>query len=77
LGKRQDEQQEMWVATTSLPKSEGHSGIDVKIEEAAADNGCYVIGIAFSDPLVLPHRRAPLPPDCRQTKENGYISPVC
>ena len=24
LGKRQDEQQEMWVATTSLPKSEGH-----------------------------------------------------
>jgi transposase len=24
LGKRKDEQQEMWVATTSLPKSEGH-----------------------------------------------------
>jgi transposase len=24
LGKRRDEQQEMWVATTSLPKSEGH-----------------------------------------------------
>ena len=24
LGKRSDEQQEMWVATTSLPKSEGH-----------------------------------------------------
>ena len=24
LGKRQEEQQEMWVATTSLPKSEGH-----------------------------------------------------
>ena len=24
LGKRQDEQQEMWVATTSLPKSQGH-----------------------------------------------------
>jgi transposase len=24
LGKRPDEQQEMWVATTSLPKSEGH-----------------------------------------------------
>ena len=24
LGKREDEQQEMWVATTSLPKSEGH-----------------------------------------------------
>ena len=24
LGKRTDEQQEMWVATTSLPKSEGH-----------------------------------------------------
>ena len=25
LGKRRDEQQEMWVATTSLPKSEGHA----------------------------------------------------
>jgi transposase len=25
LGKRLDEQQEMWVATTSLPKSEGHA----------------------------------------------------
>ena len=24
LGKRSDEQQEMWVATTSLPKSQGH-----------------------------------------------------
>ncbi len=24
LGKRKDEQQEMWVATTSLPKSQGH-----------------------------------------------------
>ena len=24
LGKRRSEQQEMWVATTSLPKSEGH-----------------------------------------------------
>jgi hypothetical protein len=24
LGKRSDEQQEMWVVTTSLPKSEGH-----------------------------------------------------
>ena len=24
LGKRRDEQQEMWVATTSLPKSQGH-----------------------------------------------------
>ena len=24
LGKRSEEQQEMWVATTSLPKSEGH-----------------------------------------------------
>ena len=24
LGKRGHEQQEMWVATTSLPKSEGH-----------------------------------------------------
>jgi transposase len=24
LGKRRDEQQEMWIATTSLPKSEGH-----------------------------------------------------
>ncbi len=24
LGKRRNEQQEMWVATTSLPKSEGH-----------------------------------------------------
>ncbi len=24
LGKRSDEQQEMWVATTSLPRSEGH-----------------------------------------------------
>jgi transposase len=25
LGKRRDDQQEMWVATTSLPKSEGHA----------------------------------------------------
>ena len=25
LGKRRDEQQEMWVATTNLPKSEGHA----------------------------------------------------
>jgi len=24
LGKRKDEQQEMWVSTTSLPKSQGH-----------------------------------------------------
>ena len=24
LGKRRSQQQEMWVATTSLPKSEGH-----------------------------------------------------
>ena len=24
LGKRQSEQQEMWVASTSLPKSQGH-----------------------------------------------------
>ena len=24
LGKRKDEQQEMWVATTDLPKSQGH-----------------------------------------------------
>ena len=24
LGKRRDEQQEMWVATTNLPKSQGH-----------------------------------------------------
>jgi len=24
LGKRKDEQQEMWLATTSLPKSQGH-----------------------------------------------------
>jgi hypothetical protein len=24
LGKRKDQQQEMWVATASLPKSQGH-----------------------------------------------------
>ena len=55
LGKRQEEQQEMWVATTSLPKSEGHvfyrklnevlnlseAGIDVEIEEAVADKGYH------------------------------------
>ena len=42
LGKRRSEQQEMWVATTNLPKSPGHvfyRKLNKVFAEAGAQNG--------------------------------------
>ena len=52
LGKRRSQQQEMWVATTSLPKSEGHVFYR-KLNELLAEAGFDRCGRA-EVPSLLP-----------------------
>ena len=53
LGKRKDEQQEMWVATTSLPKSHGHVFYR-KLNEVFAEAGFD----RMAEELCRPHYHA-------------------
>jgi transposase len=53
LGKRKDEQQEMWVATTSLPKSQGHVFYR-KLNEVFAEAGFD----RMAEELCRPHYHA-------------------
>ena len=54
LGKRKDEQQEMWVATTSLPKSQGHVFYR-KLNEVFAEAGFD----RMAEKLCRPHYHTP------------------